>query len=131
MSNAAQQVLVKVIASFPVLTSWPLLNAIMQDGLQPIEFGAFDIDVLIDDNSRDLLLLIASQDASFGWVQLKSLGLDDLPHQLQKNGQGIEEFFGAGEGQVIRIPRVFRLKFPRESSKSKVQRKRREVCQCW
>ena len=127
VTDTAAKVAGEVVVLIAVLRNGTLANAVRQDGLQLIELGPADAQLLVDDDTCDRLTLMLFEDAAFAAVEVEPL----IPHDPLRHGndlaQGGDRLSLSRERQVVGIPRVPGVVFHSQSIQADIQAEGRKI----
>ena len=110
-------------------------RAVGQNRLQPIEVRTYNIQSLIRNDPRKILPHPSPHHARLAMIDLESLFEQNRRSPQCESLRALIEFLIAGEGKVIRIPRVFRARRLGQSAqtaihsiRAKIRQRRRSRC---
>ena len=108
-TDAAAQVELEGWVSFAVLGGGAEACAVGKDGLELVVFCPANVEVLVGDETGELLADSLAHNAGFAVVGLKALFEEDCGYMVGEAFDVLFEGFRAGECQVVRVTGVFRV----------------------
>ena len=105
-ADPPQQVRAKIVVLLPVRHRWTATNAVVQNGLEPVELQARQIRVLVDHDASDQFPLMSLPHKGFCLVDPETLVTHNALEGRHEGTPSPGQLWAAGKGEIVGLPGV-------------------------